>query len=125
MASSKNKADNKEAAKADNAAASTPSKADASAPAKKAAAKDAAKEQAKKKDKPKAKKGGKPGFGTRVKNYFSDVRVEVKRVVWPSKQELFKYSVAVVVMLIFFGLLIYLADSIILPLLYAFSGLRG
>lgn len=95
----------------------------------KASDKDAKAAEKAKADKAKAKakakkNGGKPGFGERVKTYFKGVRTEVKRVVWPSKDELVKYSVAVVVMLVFFGVLIALVDAVIVPALYAFSGLR-
>ena len=70
------------------------------------------------------KKGGKPSIFTRASTYFKNVRTEMKRVVWPSRDELVKYSVAVVAMLVFFGVLIAVVDSLILPALYAFSGLR-
>ena len=70
------------------------------------------------------KKGSKPSIFTRVSTYFKNVRTEMKRVVWPSRDELVKYSVAVVAMLVFFGVLIAVVDSLILPALYAFSGLR-
>ena len=77
----------------------------------------------------KAEKGkagsGKPGVVARLTESLAGVRQETKRVVWPSRDEMGKYSVAVVAMLIFFGVLIYLADTIIVPLLVAFSGLRG
>ena len=72
----------------------------------------------------KSKKGGKPGLIGRAKTYFKGVRTELKRVVWPTKDELVKYTVAVVVMLVFFGALIALVDAVAVPALYAFSGLR-
>lgn len=73
-----------------------------------------------------AKKGknGKPGFIERAKAYFKGVRSEVKRVVWPTKPEMVKYTGAVLGMLIFFGILIALVDAVVVPALYAFSGLR-
>lgn len=70
-------------------------------------------------------KGGKPGFFTRVKNYFHDVRVEMHRVVWPSKSELTNYSVAVIATLLVFGVAIWLVDTGFVALLVAFTGLRG
>lgn len=86
-------------------------------------AKDGKSKDAKAKDK--AKKNGKPGLIARLRQYISDVRAEVKRVIWPSKQELVKYTICVIAMLIFFGILIFVADAVIVPLLYSFSGLRG
>ena len=78
-------------------------------------------EAPKKKDE---KKAGKPGLITRAKTYFKNVRSELKRVVWPTKPELIKYTGAVLGMLVFFGVLIALVDAVIVPVLYAFSGLR-
>lgn len=70
------------------------------------------------------KKDGKPGIVTRVRTYFKNVGVEVRRVVWPTKAEMVKYTGAVVGMLIFFGVLIAIVDAIVVPVLYAYSGLR-
>lgn len=70
------------------------------------------------------KKGSKPGIVTRVRTYFKNVRSELKRVVWPTKPELIKYTGAVLGMLIFFGIMIAVVDAVIVPVLYAFSGLR-
>ncbi|MEE8715645.1 MAG: preprotein translocase subunit SecE [Coriobacteriales bacterium] len=140
MASTKNKGSKQSSASADAVASSRANvakrdssrEADASKKGSKAA-KQASPKDASKKDsgtrqkdaKAKSKKDAKPGVFARIRNYFADVRTEVKRVVWPSKNEMVRYTVAVILMLVFFGVLIYLADSIILPLLYAFSGLRG
>ena len=84
------------------------------------------------KDKAKAKakdsklnKKGKTKLSVRIKEYFKGVRSEIKRVVWPTKEELIKYTIAVVGMLLFFGILIALVDAAIIPALYGFSGLRG
>ncbi len=87
----------------------------------KQAAKGAKAEGSKKKD---LKKGEKPGFFARVRTYFKNVRSELKRVVWPTKADLIKYTGAVLGMLVFFGLLIAVVDAVIVPVLYAFSGLR-
>ena len=73
----------------------------------------------------KAKRDAKPGAIAKATGYFKNVRTEVKRVVWPTKDELVKYTAAVVGMLVFFGVLIAVVDSLVLPALYAFSGLRG
>ena len=76
--------------------------------------------------KSKAKKSAKPSLIERIKKYFSDVRKEVKQVTWPSREDLIKYSVAVVVMLLFFGILIAVVDNLIVaPGLVAFANLRG
>jgi len=52
------------------------------------------------------------------------VRGEMKRVVWPTREELWHMSLVVVGTLIFFGLIIFAVDSGIVPVLDAFSSLR-
>ncbi len=83
-----------------------------------------AKPEVKKTTKAKAK-DKKPGLFARIKKYFSSVRSEMKRVVWPSKKELINYSVTVCVSLIVVGVVIALLDAGIGQALVAFSGLRG
>lgn len=95
------------------------------ATAPKAAAKPVAKEAAKAPAKAPAKKSGKPGFPARVRRYFSDVRAEMHRVVWPSKGELQNYTLAVIAMLVVFGVALWLVDTGVVAGLVAYSGLRG
>lgn len=71
------------------------------------------------------KRDKKPGFFGRIKNYLGAVRSEMRRVVWPSKEELRSYSVAIIGMLIVFGVVIWLVDSGIVAALVGFTGLRG
>lgn len=73
----------------------------------------------------KEKKNKKPGFFARVKNYFASVRSEMKRVVWPTKQELINYTVAVCASLIVVGVVIAVLDAVIGQGLVLFSGLRS
>lgn len=101
-------------------AASAPKASSSKAPAK--AEKKAEKKPEKKPDK---KSDKKPGLFRRLRNYLGDVRSEMKRVVWPSKEELKSYSIAIVVMLIVFGVVIWLVDSGIVAALVGFTGLRG
>ena len=100
----------------------TEPEANASAKATKAVAK---KETVAVKKADKAKKNGKPGLFTRVTTYFKSVRSEMKRVVWPTKKELFNYSVAVCASLIVVGIVIALLDAVIGEGLVLFSSLRG
>ena len=97
----------------------------ASAPA--SDSKKASKAMAKAKDekKPEKKADKKPGFFGRVRSYLGEVRSEMRRVVWPSREELKTYSVAIIIMLIVFGLVIWLVDSGVVAALIAFTGLRG
>lgn len=67
----------------------------------------------------------KPGVFHRLRSYLGDVRSEMRRVVWPSKEELKSYSVAIVAMLVVFGVVIWLVDSGIVAALVGYTGLRG
>ncbi len=77
---------------------------------------------AKASEKKPAKEEKKPG---RIRSYFAAVRAEMHRVVWPSRQELRNYTVAVTVFLVIFGVCIWLVDTGVVALLVGFTGLRG
>ena len=85
---------------------------------KKAVAAEAKKKDAKKAD------SKKPGLVELARTYFKGVKSEIKRVTWPTKNELVKYTGAVLGMLVFFGVLIAVVDAVIVPVLYAYQGLR-
>ena len=87
------------------------------------AAKAMAKQERKAEKAEKAEK--KPGLFRRLGNYLSEVRSEMRRVVWPSKEELKSYSVAIVAMLIVFGIVIWLVDTGVVAALVGYTGLRG
>ena len=71
-------------------------------------------------DKPvKAKRKG------RIATYLTEVRSEIRRVVWPSKYVLIIYSVAVSATLVVFGVVIWLVDNGIVAALIGYTGLRG
>lgn len=78
-----------------------------------------AKASTKKADSKPAKKQG------RIRSYLSAVKSEMHRVVWPDKDELRSYSVAVIVMLIVFGVCVWLVDTGFVAVLVGFTGLRG
>ena len=86
--------------------------------------KKAIKPQASKKAAPSVK-AGETGFFGRIRNHLRAVRAEMRRVTWPSKTELTNYSVAVVAMLIFFGVAVWAVDTGFVALLVAYTGLRG
>lgn len=109
-----------EAAQAASAGSSSSSSAKTDKKQEKKAEKKPEKKAEKKKDKNK-----KPNIFRRFLNYLGDVRSEMKRVVWPSKSELKSYSVAIIVMLVIFGVLLWLVDSGIVAILVGYTGLRG
>lgn len=71
------------------------------------------------------KKADKKKKGNRVTNYFKQVRVEMHKVVWPSRKELRNWSVAVILMLVVFGVCVWLVDTGFVALLVSYMGLRG
>ncbi len=74
---------------------------------------------------PKAQTSDKPGAGKRLGNYLREVKTELRRVVWPSPRELRNYSIAVICLLIVFGIAVWLVDSGVVAVLIGYSGLRG
>lgn len=73
----------------------------------------------------KASKPAKAKKRSKLRSYLSDVRTEMRRVVWPNRSELKNYSVAVIAMLVVFGILVWLVDTGFVALLVGFTGLRG
>ena len=59
-----------------------------------------------------SKAAAKPGFFARIGKYFSDVRTELRRVVWPSRSEVINSSMIVIVTLVFFILFTLVIDNI-------------
>lgn len=46
------------------------------------------------------------------KSYGEEVKAELKKVKWPSKEEMVKYSIAVIAFIIIFGLYFYGLDAL-------------
>lgn len=65
---------------------------------------------------PKKKRGS-------LKDYFKGVRLEMKKVVWPTKQELGSYTVVVLVTCAAFALAFWAIDSGFLALLRGLLGI--
>ncbi len=56
--------------------------------------------------------------------FFRDVKAEMKRVTWPSRPDVLRWSGVVVVALLFFGIYVALLDNaIITPILVVVSGI--
>lgn len=60
-----------------------------------------------------------PKKKTSVKEYFKGIRIEMKKVVWPTKKELGSYTAVVVLTCAFFALAFWAIDSGFLALLKA------
>lgn len=39
----------------------------------------------------------------KIKNFFKDVKKEVSKVKWPSKKDMFKYSLTTIIFIVFFA----------------------
>lgn len=56
--------------------------------------------------------------------FLREVRSEMKRVTWPTRQDVLRWSVVVIVALLFFGIYTAVLDNAVMtPLLVAISGL--
>jgi preprotein translocase subunit SecE len=53
---------------------------------------------------------------TRLREYISEVRAEMKKVTWPNKQEVYSTTVMVIITTFLFGGYFLLCDSIFRPL---------
>jgi preprotein translocase subunit SecE len=67
------------------------------------------------KDSHKSSKGGKSApkkenILTKIVSYFKNVRLEIKRTTWPTRDEVLRMSLIVVGALIFFGVFIFIID---------------
>lgn len=64
------------------------------------------------------------GVVARFENFIKAVRSEMRRVTWPSRQDVIRWSGVVVMALIFFSLYVFVLDNfIVTQLLLAISGL--
>ncbi len=57
------------------------------------------------------------------KSYSQEVKAELKKVKWPTKQEMIKYSIAVVAFIVIFGLYFYGLDALFAWLSSVMKGL--
>ncbi len=51
------------------------------------------------------------GRWQRFRQYVSDVRTEMRRVTWPSRQEIYSTTVMVILTTFFFGLYFFITDQ--------------
>ena len=85
------------------------------------AAEEAAREEAKKAAL--ARKAKEPEKKKRFQ-FFRDVKAEMKRITWPTKQDVLRWSVVVVAALLFFGIYVAVLDNVIItPALVGISSI--
>lgn len=69
------------------------------------------------------KKEKKPG---KIKTFIKGVKSELRRVTWPTRQDVLRWSGVVVAALVFFGVSVAVLDNfVVTPLLVAISSLSG
>ena len=73
----------------------------------------------------KAITASKPNVFQRLSKYFSDVRAELKRVVWPTRPEVVNSSVVVIITLIFFTVFTFAVDQVVLFLVSSIAKIGG
>lgn len=49
----------------------------------------------------------------KIKNFFKDVKKEVSNVKWPTKKDMFKYSLTVILFIVFFALFFSAIDVVV------------
>ena len=54
--------------------------------------------------------GKKGNIFKRIKNYLNEVKGELKKVTWPTKNDLYKTTIAVIISSIIFGVYLKLVD---------------
>jgi preprotein translocase subunit SecE len=53
------------------------------------------------------------GWADRVKQFYQDVRSEMKKVSWPARQEVLGTTVVVIVSVFFFGIYLFAVDFVL------------
>ena len=64
-------------------------------------------------------------IGRRAWAFVSDANMEVRKVVWPTRQETLQTTLIVIVMVILMGLLLWLFDMMLLAIVRALTGQGG
>jgi preprotein translocase subunit SecE len=72
-----------------------------------------------------AAKAAKPNVFARIGRYLTDVRAEMRRVVWPSRKEVINSSGIVITTLIIFVILILIYDQIALFIVNTLGRIGG
>lgn len=67
----------------------------------------------------------KPNLYKRIVSYFRNVWLELKRVVWPGRAEVYNSSVVVIATLLFFIAFTFLVDSVVIYIIGLVGGIGG
>jgi len=58
-------------------------------------------------------------------SFLKDARIEVRKVVWPTRQETLQTTLIVVIMVVIVGLILWTMDQVILWVLGMLTGIKG
>lgn len=61
-----------------------------------------------------AKKEGKPGFFSKIARFFREIKSEWKKIVWPSKQQIWKNTAVVLVVMLIVGVAVWILDWLLI-----------
>jgi preprotein translocase subunit SecE len=64
-------------------------------------------------------------LGQRLWGFVSDSRMEVRKVVWPSRQETIQTTLIVFVMVLIMGIMLWLFDMLLMSIVRALTGQGG
>jgi preprotein translocase subunit SecE len=59
------------------------------------------------------RKDGKIKFGKKAVKLFKEIRSELKKVIWPSRQQLVNYTISVLIACVLIGIVIWIADALL------------
>lgn len=62
------------------------------------------------------------GYLSKLRNFFREVRIELKKVIWPSREEVARYTGVVLLMIAALGVFITIVDQIVSFLTKKFLG---
>ena len=82
-------------------------------------------EKAAKPKKAKSDKDKKPGIGKRLGRFFREMKAELKKVSWPSREETLKKTGTVILCVLIVGVIVWIFDGIANGLINALLSLFG
>jgi preprotein translocase subunit SecE len=53
------------------------------------------------------------GFGRKIARFFKDIRSELKKVIWPSREQLVNNTISVLIICLLTGIVIWVSDEIL------------
>ena len=51
-------------------------------------------------------------FGNKIVKFFRDIKNELKKVIWPTRDQLVNYTLTVLLFCLIFGIVIWISDAV-------------